>query len=102
MQVNLKQTEIEKALTQHLENSGISLYAKAVSIKFTAGRKGSGLSADISIDDVAFPTIGEQTPQPAPLVLVTQVPAVTTETPVEAAEPVSQPAPEVTPKSLFG
>ena len=51
MQVQLKQTEIVSALKQYLVTQGINLNGKSVNISFTAGRKESGISADISIDD---------------------------------------------------
>lgn len=55
MQVNLRQTEIESALKQFIVDQGISLYGKDVSIAFTAGRKESGISAEITIEDADIP-----------------------------------------------
>lgn len=55
MQVNLKQSEIEIALKNYVVQQGISLYGKEVSIAFTAGRKESGISAEINIDDADIP-----------------------------------------------
>lgn len=51
MQIQLRQTEIIAALKQYIVMQGISLAGKAVEISFTAGRKESGISADISIDE---------------------------------------------------
>lgn len=55
MQIQLKQTEIIAALKQYISAQGINLAGKEVSISFTAGRKESGIIADLSIDDVAIP-----------------------------------------------
>lgn len=55
MQINLKQSEIEVALKNYVAHQGISLYARDVSITFTAGRKESGISAEISIEDADIP-----------------------------------------------
>lgn len=52
MQIQLKQQEIEAALRQYIAQQGISLSGKEVKIAFTAKRNDSGLSADLSIDDV--------------------------------------------------
>lgn len=51
MQIILKQREIEAALRQYIATGGVSLTGKTVEIGFTAGRKESGLVADISIED---------------------------------------------------
>lgn len=53
MQIQLRQTEIEAALKQYVTKLGVNLQGKSVTIGFTAGRKDSGLSADISIEDIA-------------------------------------------------
>ena len=55
MIINLKQTEIELALRAYVVAQGISLHGKDLSISFTAGRRESGISAEISIDDVEIP-----------------------------------------------
>ncbi len=56
MQIQLKQDEIIAALRQYITKQGLSLSAKEVVVSFTAGRSGSGLSADIIIlDDVEMP-----------------------------------------------
>lgn len=51
MRINLKQTEITEALKQYIRQQGISLQNKTVSMEFTAGRKETGLSVEINIDD---------------------------------------------------
>lgn len=58
MQINLKQYEIEVALKNYVAQQGISLYARDVSITFTAGRKESGISAEITIEDSDIPGFG--------------------------------------------
>ena len=55
MQISLKQHEIEVALKNYVSQQGISLYARDVSIAFTAGRKESGISAEITIEDADIP-----------------------------------------------
>lgn len=51
MQIQLRQTEIVEALKQYITKQGINLAGKTVEIGFTAGRKETGISADISIDE---------------------------------------------------
>jgi hypothetical protein len=55
MQINLKQAEIEQALRAYVVAQGISLHGKDLTISFTAGRRESGISAEISIEDVEIP-----------------------------------------------
>lgn len=55
MQIQLKQVEIIEALKAHITKQGFSLIGKTVEISFTAGRKDAGLSADITIEEVAIP-----------------------------------------------
>lgn len=75
MQIQLKQAEIIAALKQYITSQGINLTGKTVDIEFTAGRKESGLTADISIEEtpaipgfdtnteaVAAPTAVEEPP----------------------------------------
>lgn len=52
MRVQLKQPEIIEALKQYVANQGINMSGKEMKVKFTAGRKDAGLSADLSIEDV--------------------------------------------------
>lgn len=51
MQINLKQVEIERALKNYIAQQGIDLYGKLIALSFTAGRKESGISVDISIEE---------------------------------------------------
>lgn len=55
MQINLRQPEIEKALRGYIREQGINLYGKEVFISFTAGRKDTGLSAELNIEDIDVP-----------------------------------------------
>lgn len=55
MQIQLKQNEIVAALTGYLAQQGITVANKRVDISFTAGRKNTGLSADVSIEDGDIP-----------------------------------------------
>lgn len=55
MQINLKQAEIERAIKNYIAQQGIDMYGKEVTLAFTAGRKESGISVEISIEeDVAI------------------------------------------------
>lgn len=51
MQINLKQPEIERALKMFIASQGISLQGREVDISFTAGRRGSGVSAEMQISE---------------------------------------------------
>ena len=93
MIINLKQTEIEQALRAYVISQGISLHGKDLTISFTAGRRESGISAEISIDDVEIPgytnTVAEEVEvNKAPDISL--APTVATVTPVEEAQPVPQ------------
>ena len=117
MIINLKQPEIEQALRAYVAAQGISLVGKDLSIAFTAGRRESGISAEISIDDVEIPgyTNDLGAPEYAPKATIPSIaPAAVTETPVPQepldAEPgevpaIAEEATEIAPKtpvSLFG
>lgn len=58
MRIHLKQEEIVAALKQYISDKGIDLSAKDVTITFTAGRKNTGLSADMQIEDGEIPGYG--------------------------------------------
>lgn len=85
MLITLKQREIEAAVRQYIASNGINLVGKTVEIAFTAGRKESGLSAEVDIEgglaDLVVParegcqsaTIGAETPIPVAECTVTQV-----------------------------
>lgn len=51
MQIILKQESIEQALKQFIASQGINLSGKVVTVDFTAGRKGSGISAELNIEE---------------------------------------------------
>lgn len=71
MQIQLKQVEIITALKQYITSQGIDLTGKSVTIAFTAGRKESGISADLNIEEVDIPGFSEA--EPTGLSLVTPV-----------------------------
>ena len=73
MQISLTQSEIVVALKNYISQQGINLYDKEVSITFTAGRKESGISAAMDIEDIDLPQFGEA--EPATLELVRSIPA---------------------------
>lgn len=50
MQINIKQAEIEAAIKGYIASQGIKVHGKQVTISFTAGRKESGLTAEIIIE----------------------------------------------------
>ena len=59
MQISLKQSEIVAALKAYVVQQGFNLAGKTVSIDFTAGRKESGITADIDIEDAdQLPDLG--------------------------------------------
>jgi len=75
MQIQLKQAEIHIAIKQYIASQGINLAGKTVVIAFTAGRKESGLTADVSIEDHDIPgyTDGDDTSeQKTPLLKVVE------------------------------
>jgi hypothetical protein len=59
MQIQLKQTEIITALKQYISSQGIDLTGKDVVVTFTAGRKESGISAEMDIEENALPDFAE-------------------------------------------
>ena len=113
MQIQLKQVEIVEALKAHITKQGFSLIDKTVEISFTAGRKDTGVSADISIEDNAVPGADEGTEEAAKpaLSVVKALPNVvaaiaTPETDKALAAPVAVAANDMAEKaptsSLFG
>jgi len=117
MIINLKQTEIEQALRAYVNAQGISLVGKELSITFTAGRRESGITAEVSIEDVDIPgftdTVIEETAPKATVVSLAQVaaPAVVAEVQevqaqveevVESAAETVTEAPAAKAASLFG
>lgn len=108
MIINLKQTEIEQALRAYVVAQGISLHGKDLTISFTAGRRESGISAEISIDDVEIPGFTNdvyvaEVPVAAKAAVLSLSSAVVTEAPVTEAPEVqvadaaelNEPGPEV-------
>lgn len=111
MIINFKQTEIEQALRAYVVAQGISLYGRDLTISFTAGRRESGISAEISIDDVEIPGFTNdvyvaEVPVGAKAAVLSVAPAVVAEAPAaeanEAAEvqvadaaELNEPVPEV-------
>ena len=59
MIINLQQNEIESALKGFISKQGINLFGKEVKISFTAGRKASGIYAEVSIEDLDVPNFNE-------------------------------------------
>ena len=51
MQVQLKQSEIEAALKGYIAQQGINLTNKTVTCTFTAGRKDTGISVELEIEE---------------------------------------------------
>lgn len=105
MQIQLRQTEIVEALKQFVTKQGITLTGKVVDITFTAGRKESGISADISIEEPGEIPGFEDAPtedvvKPTLTVVVNDV--AVSETPVVVvAAPTETPAPTPATASLF-
>jgi len=58
MQIHFKQAEIYEALYKYIVNKGIDLTYKVVTISFTAGRKETGISAEVNIEDADLPDLG--------------------------------------------
>ena len=51
MQIQLKQAEIETALKGYIAQQGITLTNKTITYSFTAGRKDSGISVELEIEE---------------------------------------------------
>ena len=90
MQINLKQNEIISAIKGYITNQGINLVGKNVTVTFTAGRKESGISAEVSIED----QVGN--PQQAPVAQATATINV-----VEAGHHIQTVKPLAAPDSVF-
>lgn len=54
MQIILKQRDIEAAVKDFVVAQGISIAHKSIEINFTAGRKETGISVEIDIEDVNY------------------------------------------------
>jgi hypothetical protein len=109
MIINLKQYEIEAALKAYVVAQGINLSQKSINISFTAGRKESGITAEVTIDDVMIPGYTDAVSD-TPLATVIQLQSaaveetkeVTNETVVEAEANDDNGNPPEPTKSLFG
>lgn len=92
MQIQLKQREIEAALKGYISKQGISLVGRTVEITFTAGRKESGISADLVINDMDIPGFSDadeyEAPPVANPVQAAAVAEPVTEKPQKAVPPV--------------
>ena len=88
MQIQLKQSEIVTAIKQYVAQQGINLTGRKVEVTFTAGRKESGLSADVDITD--------DVPQAEVVTLVTK------SAEPDPAEAEAAPAAPTKASSLFG
>ena len=103
MQINLKQREIIEALKHYIAQQGINLKGKSVDCTFTAGRKDSGISVEIQIEDQDIPGFSDPVDAVAEEVQDTpaafEVPSTTT-APKEPG--VGGPEVKAAPKILFG
>lgn len=96
MKIELKQPEIIVALKQYIMSKGIDLCGKQVTISFTAGRKESGVSAELNIEEPA-PADFEKFYVPS--VIATIPVAAVIETPEEASTQLTEETPKTV--SLF-
>lgn len=102
MQINLKQAEIVLALRAYVVAQGINLTGKDVEISFTAGRRESGISADITIEDAVIPgytnAVSDEAPEVSAhvvtLAAVPTAPAVVEADDANAEAPAVEAAPE--------
>lgn len=109
MQIQLKQAEIVAALKQYISTQGINLSGKTVDIRFTAGRRESGITADLVIEDSGVFDIDVELPEEEPVKAEPPKLVLTRSAVAEEIEPISaieEPTPETpqTPKvatSLF-
>lgn len=86
MLITLKQHEIVAALRLYVATNGINLSGKSLDVAFTAGRKESGLTAEVSIEDdgsKALDAVQLAPVAPALTGPVTLAAAIATETPSE-------------------
>tara|TARA_B110000259_G_scaffold187361_1_gene241304 strand:+ start:2676 stop:3005 length:330 start_codon:yes stop_codon:yes gene_type:complete len=92
MQIQLKQTEIITALKQFITSQGIDLWNKEVTVTFTAGRKESGISAEIDIEENALPDFSgaDDDEAPAPKAAVLSMVPLTTALQQSKTEPTTE------------
>ena len=98
MQIALKQIEIEKALSQYISQQGINTLGKTITVDFSMGRKGAGLSAEIDIED----GVPQQAAAPTLSVVQAAAEVIETTAAVLADEVPVDPAPVKSVSSLFG
>jgi len=84
MQIQLKQPEIIAAIKQYIAKEGISMSGKTVDMVFTAGRKESGLSVEVTIEEVNLPDMGYDAEVKAPALALVSAPPVAKEVPADA------------------
>ena len=109
MQIHLKQAEIESALRDYITKLGIKLQGREVTINFTSGRQGRGLTADLDIPDIDdlpdFPDEEEVPVKPAPHLKAVETPAQAEEAPQDKPaeeDPPVESSPATGTTSLFG
>lgn len=74
MQITLKQTDIVSALKLYVAAQGIALAGKSFDVSFTAGRKNTGLSAELTIEDLAPAPVNSTFTEPLASVIVSTTP----------------------------
>ena len=102
MQIILKQKDIEQALALYLRDQGINLTNKSLSVSWTAGRKESGITAEIDIEEIpgssksGLPVMNRRDVQPEPEPVLTTTPvnteASTDDEPVSSFQADDEPA----------
>ena len=103
MQIILKQKDIEQALALYLRDQGINLTNKNLSVSWTAGRKESGITAEIDIEEIPgssksgpLPVMNRRDvhPEPGPVLTTTPVntEASTDDEPVSSFQADDEPA----------
>ena len=100
MQIHLKQPDIEAAIKLYIAKQGINLVDKTTELVFTAGRKNSGISVEISIED--HPTVASSTVVSIPTVVEVQPIVEPPKTPTVIVGVPVEGTPIVKPPSLFG
>lgn len=117
MIINLKQNEIIIALKQYISQQGINLTNKEIQVSFTAGRKDSGISAELTIEEgvggdipgftepeYEAPVLSIVLNEPLDAEVRTNTPVLDTFVPLKESEPVvtSESSEPVKTTSLFG
>lgn len=93
MKITLVQSDITAAVRAHILSQGIGLDGKTVEIKFAMKKKGEGVVADVSIDELAkLPDLTEEPAKEKPRLKV----VATVESKPVPAETKADPEPAVT------